>query len=214
MDALLKALDERSVVAASGKRNRSGASLRAGDEELSFSLTERLERRDHVRSSEEETREARTGWSSAPRFDFTPTGVLRLRLGGFESLGVRQNWSDGRRGQLESKLRDVVLGVDDARRALEARRQHWAEQNQRWEEERQRRVEEEQRREEERRRVDRLDVLAQSWERSERLRRFLGALEVAAKGLESRALAEWLEWGRRTADLVDPIPAVLAEMGA
>ena len=136
-----------------------------------------------------------------------------MRLGGFESLGVRQNWSDGRRGRLESKLGDVVLGVEDARLALEARRRHWAEQNRRWEEERKRRAEEEQRREEERRRVEHLEALAQRWERTDRLRRFLGAVEVAAKGQESRALVEWLEWGRRTAGLVDPIPAVLTEFG-
>ncbi len=213
MNALLKALNERSIVAVPGKGHGSKAALRVGEEELAFSLKERLQRRDHLLTSEEQEREARTGWSSAPRYDFTPTGALRLQLGGLDRLGVRQSWSDGRRARLESKLGDVVLGVEDARAALEERRRHWAEQHRRWEEERQQRFEEEQRREEERRRVERLEALAQRWERSERLRRFLGAVEVAAQKQESGALAEWLEWGRITANLVDPIPAVLAEMG-
>lgn len=147
-----------------------------------------------------------------------PSGRLRLTIERGEGKQVqRGTWNDSERCRLESQLGGVVSWLirtaNDAQRERaesQERQKTWeAHDEQRRAEADQKRSAEQQQRDEEAR-FKKLEEWASRWERSERLRAFLNAVQRAAEvnhgGLAADSdLARWLEWGRQRAASLDPI---------
>ena len=212
MDALLKALAARGFRASVKDGEEAGTVVELPEENVAIALEEKTRRQDHVLTKEESERKAKYGWSSAPRWDYEPTGSLQLRIKEVWGDGVRKTWSDGKR-RIEDALNDAVAGmivVADAKRQhridLERRRREWAEAERR-------RLELEQQRREEAERLKALEQEAAAWARSQQLRAYIDAVQEEALRLGASAepggqLHRWLEWARRHADRTDPLKAL------
>jgi hypothetical protein len=212
LDAFVKGIEERGFVP-KGHERKAGE-LRSSvvevlGEEIHVALEEAVQRTDHVLTREEEEYKRRHGWSSARKYDYSPTGLLCLRINERTDDRLRKLWSDGKRHRLEDCLNDVLAGliaVADAMRRdheeHERRAREWqAEQERLAELERQRHQEEDLRQE----------LLAQvdAWVRSQNIRRFIIAAERAAKegriSMSPERLQRWLEWAGSQADRLDPL---------
>ncbi len=205
MDGLLKGLESRGHLIQAGNAQAPANAVSVGGELVSISLFEKIAQSDHVKTKQELADEKSKGWSSAPRFDFTPTGRLVLQIDGLTWTGLRQRWSDGKRQRLEDCLGKFIAG-------LEAAAAHERDER-REREESQRRREEERLREEEQRRIGEhehaliadLEKQAGDWKKASALRAFLDAVDqlVPTSNRDSEFTA-WLGWARGVADELDP----------
>ena len=145
----------------------------------------------------------------SPRYRYTATGQLVLRITDRDLRNVRRAWRDGKRQALERQRNRFVVGLVAAaeekkaerRRAEEARKAH--EEWEREEAERQRR------RWEQERRIRLLEQDLASWAKSRRVREYIAAFRAAAAARESSIDAEsdlgrWLDWAMRYAGHLDP----------
>lgn len=157
--------------------------------------------------------DVRRGW--APKYDYKPSGQLRIRLGGLEGTGARQSWADGRRAKLDDKLGQVVVGIEAAAEALTQRRIELEARRARWEEERQRAEEQRQRCEQEQRRLNQLEVMSRRWAEAASIRSFVDEVKRAARArkVPDEDLEAWVAWALEAADRVDPVAKVLSELG-
>lgn len=141
LDAIARALDGRGLkLEPVGNRMR----VTLPPDSLSFSLAERIEKRAHVPSLEElskeellrkkQERDARMGiWSFSrerahPEFDFVRTGALSIQITNDYLDGLRRNWADGKRQRIESLLDVIVGGIVTYLAGVKAQR----EQRERW----------------------------------------------------------------------------------
>ena len=128
----------------------------------------------------------------APRFQVVGRGDLEIRI---DRSFHRRTVTDGKRGRLETRLNEVVVGLIESALAEKVDRTA-REAAHRAELERQRRAEEarEQARDEHAR-VTHLERLAAAAERHQRLRAFAGAIREATGELPAEgALQQWLSW--------------------
>jgi hypothetical protein len=141
LDAIARALDARGL-----KVEPAGTCIRVAlpPDNVTFSLVERIERRDHVPTMEELSREerrrkkqerdARLGiWSygrerAYPEFDFVRTGELSIQIADEYVRGLCRNWSDGKRQKIERLVDDIVAGITTYLAGVKAKR----EQRERW----------------------------------------------------------------------------------
>jgi len=211
MNALLTALEARGFRITVSATDKLETHVTVLGEPLQLRLEEKINRTPHVPTKEE----ARYP-SSAPRWDYAPSGDLTLRIHEYWPRGTRKSWSDGRRKKLDQMLNDVVRGlviVADAKRA-ERIEQERAEKE-RQEAARQRALIEQRRREEEER-LRTLERQAESWAKAQKLRAFVDEVERQAnsKGISlapGSKLVSWTEWAREHADHLDPIKLGSAE---
>lgn len=134
MDALLKAVEARGFKIAGTDGEKKGTYIELLGEKVEIALEEKTKREDHVLTKDEAERKAKYGWSSAPRWDYEPSGILQLRIKEIWGDGARKIWSDGKTQRLEEMLNDVVAGlivVAEAKRQyqieMERQRREWAE---------------------------------------------------------------------------------------
>jgi hypothetical protein len=208
MDALVKAIEARGFKITVSEKTATSVELLG--ETVAISLEEKAKREDHVLTKEESERKAKFSWSSAPRWDYHPSGILQLQINESWGRGVRKTWSDGRKYRLEEVLNNVVAGivvVAEAKRQeqieLERQRREWAEA------ERQR-LELEQSRREEAERLKALEQEVALWTRSQGIRAYVDAVEreVVKSGMAIESgskLHGWLAWARKSADRLDPL---------
>ncbi len=140
---------------------------------------------------------------------YQATGKLQLIIysGTWRSNAVRKRWTDAKIQRVENLIADFVVAL--MRTAVVLRREE--EENKQRELERQRRAQEmiklREQIEAEEKRVKQFDQWVESWERAERLRRFIAFYaETTSKWSADRQLhyKEWIEWANRQADRVDP----------
>jgi hypothetical protein len=138
--------------------------------------------------------------------DYTPTGILTIKVGRWPS----KSWKDTPRKQLEQRLGEVVAGIvvlageihakelEEARKAEEMRRAMA-----RYELLTKRRADEAER-------FKKLESQAKDWDRAEKLRAYISAVENEARiaGEISAELSNWLLWARAKADWLDPLVTV------
>jgi hypothetical protein len=114
---------------------------------LTFSLVERIEKRNHVPTMEElakeerqrkkQERDTRLGiWSfnrerAYPEFDFIRTGELSIQIADQYVRGLRRSWCDGKRQKVEGLVDDIVSGIITYLAGVKARR----EERERWQRE-------------------------------------------------------------------------------
>lgn len=210
LDALLRAVEERSIRVTWPKEEGARLTLSGGSVELGVCLSEILESKPHVVTPEEEAHR-KQDWSwSPPKRDYQATGLLRIALLGDETTSVRHTWSEGRKKKkLEESLGEVIAGIEPLVRAIEAVK----EERERWHRQL---AEEQKKREEERRRheefVRRGGVVAKAAEalrQSQLVRRFAITVGNSPKleqlNTESlRLVRELLAFCSEYADSIDP----------
>jgi hypothetical protein len=148
LDAMLAALEERKMQIVWTNEDNASLHIVCDAEKVGLALEEILDRKAHTPTEQEAARHKREYWWSPPKWDYRPTGLLRICLLNGETTGARRTWSERKERRLESQLGAVVLGIGtlvDSIKKVEAERQRrrdeWAAKERRQQEERQEREE-------------------------------------------------------------------------
>jgi len=167
---------------------------------------------DHELSEDEKASKRHGTLYYAPRWDYQPSGELRLHLTRADSSYVRRTWKDGVRLKLEDQVKTVLLALLDESLAIKAERerQRLAEIERR----RQEKLEMEQsaRRAANGELVHALEAQAGAWWRARFLRSYVRALRRAlgTERLMAKRQTEtvdFLEWAGHYLDQLDPLCA-------
>jgi hypothetical protein len=209
LDAIFAAFEERGMQIV--WPNEENASLRVvcETENIGFALEEILDRKAHTPTEEEEARHKRDYWWSPPKWDYQPTGLLRICLLNGETTGARRTWSERKERSLESQLGAVVLGIVtlvESIKKVEAERQRRRDE---WAEKERRREEERREREEFTRKTDVIRKAAQALQESQLVRKLAVCLgnspHLPKLPFESfQQMQGILEWCSEYADRIDP----------
>jgi hypothetical protein len=211
MDTLVKALESRGFDISVAKEPPFSTSVSVMDEVIAFALNEDLNRTEKKLTAAQTKEKEKYPWMySRQEYDYSPNGVLSLRIKSDDSLKTRKTWSDGRRQRLEECLNSFVGGLIKAAIAikhLRAERERWERE---WQEERRQREEAERIRREEEEKLKDLDEEVASWHQSQKIRSYIDA--VKKWGIQKYGeikpdskLQQWLTWATRQADRLDPL---------
>lgn len=206
MDTLIKQLERRGHSVQIGGRGKE-TELVLAEGQVSFRLDERTTRTAPPSPPSRTRRKGRTElevlavWR--PSHVMLPTGEFSLEFGRYRLGGCKSVWKDRPGMPLERQLKDVLAAVPSWEAALRIRRLE--------EEGREVRAQEFERQRVERARIQevlRLQRTAlvrnvRSWERAERLRRFLMAAE--AKLAPTDETLVWMEWTKSQIEALDPL---------
>ena len=160
------------------------------DEPLTLRIDERRRQFDHVPTESEIANKKAGRYVWAPRFDFEPSGELRLHLFDADSSLDRRTWKDTKAHPLETQTLKVLHGLLD--RALELKRDREEQRLRdlaRREHQRQQALDHERRIANEKL-IQELERQAGAWNRAQLLRRYLRA---ARRSLGDRDV-EFLSW--------------------
>ncbi len=146
-------------------------------------------------------------YPSIPQYDYIPSGVLSLAIGGYPN---KSTWNDTKLRKLGDRIEEIVVGICVC---VENTKQFELEQ-QRKELERERARQRyeffKSRRTEELKKLELAELQAKNLDRADSLRRLADRKEQAAlsNGRISEELNDWLEWARAKADAIDPTKLV------
>jgi len=214
-DTLIKELTRQSIGVRIDKDRKETVPTVEGTD-VTLMLSEHVRRTPHEETPQEKRakelywsrsrRDPSVSFPFTPRFDFHPTGVLTITAGHWPS----RSWKDTPLTRLENRLAEVVAGIVllaadiRAKDAEEARRQ-----------ERHRQAKERheflmQRLENEKKKFGQLEADAGNWERAQRIRCYVEAVEQDAvrQSSETSELRQWVAWARAKADWLDPLIVV------
>jgi cell division protein FtsB len=127
-----------------------------------------------------------------------------------DRLGIRAQWSDGKKQRVENCLNSFIAGLVTASHAIKKHREDEARREREREEQQRRYAQAQRSRWEEEQRVEKLDQQMSNWKRAQGVRAYAQAIEEFAVrnygklDLESE-LGKWVSWIRRYADKIDPI---------
>ncbi len=208
-DALLSALEQANYQLTWPKPYDVPLTVTVLEEPLTFQISEAVERTGHKATSSEKSRQRLEPWWQGQRWDYQPTGRLKLAIGRSEHLGVRCSWSDGKKRRVEDILGHFLVSLAAVAKALKRQREERAERERKWAEGRKREAELAARRAEYERRAKAVESLARSWDQSKSVRAFAERLSSQAEqsGVpeeqrqDIRAMAEW---AIRHAGFIDP----------
>lgn len=209
LDALFQSFEQHNVQVLWPKDDKANLTLMHESETIGFCLSEILECRPHMASKEETERKKRDYWWSAPKWDYQPTGLLRISLLCGETTSTRKTWSEGKKRRIEECLGGVIVGIGvlvEAIKKVKADRQRWHEE---YEARQKRQREEEERAREFSRRGDVISKAAQALHQSQLVRRLAVCLGNSAhlNKLDNESLTpmrELLEWCSEYANHIDP----------
>jgi hypothetical protein len=209
LNALFAGFEQHGVQVVWPKDDKANLTLLYESETIGFCLSEILEAKAHVPSKEETERKKRDYWWSAPKWDYQPTGSLRISLLCGETTSTRKTWSDGKKRRLEEWLGEVIVGVDVLVRAIKKvkmDRQRWHEE---FEAKQKRHREEEERAREFARKGEVISKAAQALQQSQSVRQLAVCLGNSAhlNKLNNESLSqmrELLEWCSEYANRIDP----------
>jgi len=207
LDALLASFDTAGLSVSVDQAKTPVLRIRVEDEEIGLSVTEKIYRKNHVKTEAE--RHMREYWR-IPRYNYIPSGLLTLELHASVPYKTRTSWSDGKRQRLENLTSEIIRGtiavakaqaqkrIDDEKARLEA-----AERHRQWEEA-------EDRRRREAQQAKHLAKMATQWAEAQRLREFIAEVEACQAGLQNievhgMTISEWLAAARQYADTADPL---------
>jgi hypothetical protein len=177
---------------------------------IGFRIDERKRQIDHVLTAAEQEDRRRGRHFYAPKWDYEPTGELRLHLIEPDSTYTYGTWKDGKRRGVEDQIISIMRGLFT--RSQDKKR--W--RNERELKERQQRKEEElerersKRRERQRELIEKLELQAGAWMRARMLRAYI---RVARKSLGQHAIfasvdterVNFFEWAQCYVDQLDPL---------
>ncbi|TPE62626.1 hypothetical protein FJQ54_05410 [Sandaracinobacter neustonicus] len=211
LDAFAKACHERGFEFQPGKpghRYAGFAAVTVDGIALYPVIDERMQRVTYRLTEQDIRRKQRGEWIYTPNWSYIPTGEVTLKIEGAYGTGLQSSWKDLKRQKLEERLGEVML-------ALRALSRHKIEEKQKAEE-RQRQYEQIQKERaalreriaEEARAVEALEGQARDWNRAERMRIYIDAVEARARDIgELEEKLGWLNWARQQADRLDPLTA-------
>lgn len=212
MDALLKAIEERGMrVTVKDQEYRSKTLVEVDGEEIDVRLMEVIGESARQPTAEERLQEQRYpslygGRKYVRRFLTAQLGIsvdARFRSN-------RRKWSEKDGKRLEDRLNTVIAFMFRTAEVIKERRRRYAEQERQWEEARRLREEAERRRRKREQRIERLQKDAAAWHKATRIRRYIDAVEAAARADgrtidETGSLHHWIQWARRHAEKIDPL---------
>jgi hypothetical protein len=116
VDALIKALEARGFPVSTGEGESAKPLVEVLGQKVGFSLEEQIQQRERQPDPEEPRgryqsmfdRQSRPG--PLPKYDYTPTGRLSVRIFNTLGSGYRQTWSDGQRS-LDNMLNSFINGL-------------------------------------------------------------------------------------------------------
>jgi hypothetical protein len=207
-NGLFTACEEHSIQVVWPKEDSSSLTLVQESETVGFCISEILESKAHTPSKEDIDRKKKDYWWSAPKWDYTPTGLLRISLLSGETTSTRKNWSDGKKHRLEECLGEVIAGVGvlvQAIKKVKADRKRWHEE---FEAEQKRRREEAERAREIARKGEVIVKAAQALHQSQLIRRLAVRLgnSVHFDKLDNESqnqMRELLTWCAEYANRID-----------
>lgn len=208
-DALFTACEEHRIQVVWPKEEGASLTLIHESEPVGFCISEVLETRAHTPSKEDIDRKKKDHWWSVPKWDYTPTGLLRISLLSGETTSTRKNWSDSKKHRLEECLGEVIAGVGvlvQAIKKVKADRKRWHEE---FEAEQKRRREEAERAREIARRGEVIVKVAQALHQSQLIRRLAMCLgnPVHFDKLDNESQSQMralLAWCAEYANRIDP----------
>lgn len=181
-------------------------------EPITLRIDERRRQSDHVMTEQEKADQKRGTLFWMPRFDFAPSGELRLHATEPEHSYRSTTWKDTRTRPLETQAQKILHGLLTI--ALDRRRHREEERLRQIEERKQERLRElvRQRRAAHGKLIHTLEAQAGAWHRAQYLRRYLRA---ARRTLGSRTLTvelesqstDFLAWAERYVNQLDPLHA-------
>jgi IS5 family transposase len=221
MDALLKALEARGWpidIEHEGKHSTSTVVL---EERVFFFLDEKTARSDHIPTAEEKREAREHSWRTPPKWDFKPSGLLRLQIIDANYERTRTVWTDGEKGKqrLEALLNDFLIGAVKAAEGIKRRRAQWAAAEKRRKEEAVREIERQQLRYLEETRARELDRQTEAFERVTRIRAYLakareaGRVYLPMEAVQITTLQGWIDWATTYADRIDPFRKEAEQIG-
>jgi hypothetical protein len=211
MDTLVKALETRGFDIAVKKEPPFSTTVSVVDESIEFALNEDLNRTERKLTAAQIKDKEKHPWMySRQEYDYSPNGILYLRIKNDDSLNIRKTWSDGRRQRLEDCLNSFVGGLAKAAIAIKHLRTEREQRELRWQEEKRQREESERIRREDEEKMKTLDREVASWQRSQQIRSYIEA--VKKWGIQKYGeikpdsnLQQWLTWATKQADRLDPL---------
>ncbi|MDP3370639.1 MAG: hypothetical protein Q8M32_12440 [Brevundimonas sp.] len=209
IDAFVKALAVRRIEVRMHGDGSGGAGIMIADEPGRITIEEASQRQAHKSTDAEKARTRRYGYSTAPMYDFVPSGVMTIQISSAKYRdGVRSLWKDGRTRKIEACLNELMIGLYlAARSATEAKRKA-AIREQRAEEENARRAALRLDRATAQRQLDDLEARSLAWDKAQRMRAFIAAFEVSRRqptGVLSEEESLWVTECSRHADRLDPL---------
>jgi hypothetical protein len=184
-----------------------------GGHPLGVVVYEEQDRVPHVTIPVEQRRAEREPWRRIPAHDFVPSGRIAVKLtNGHEHR--RSVWADGRSGQMEDHLPQILQELELRAAFAEARRleeeQRTADERRRWEAA----VENAKARLREAHRAQVLQRQLDDWKQVRELDEYLRAMEETIAGMESgevRAAAlKWCSWANEYRTSLDPLRGPIA----
>ena len=181
-------------------------------EPLTLRIDERRRQSDHVMTEQEQADKKAGRYVWMPRFDYAPSGELRLHLSEPDHNWTHKTWKDTKTHPLETQLRKILHGLLsialERQRRREAQRLSLSEIAER-ERARQQAILRERRTANDKL-VHTLEAQAGAWHRARYLRAYLRA---ARRALDSRTLTvdllgtptDFLSWAERYVNQLDPL---------
>ncbi|MFJ3366569.1 hypothetical protein [Pseudomonas sp. NPDC086251] len=149
----------------------------------------------------------------SPQFEWTSTGELTFQIEARMDYGERKNWKDTKTAPLEKKLSSILAGLSSASVSIKVLREKEEARDREWAEDERRRLERARTSETQRRLRRSLVKHTEQWERAERLRAFIKAVEDRlniAPLADPKMVQPWIDWARKQADRLDPLQESLA----
>jgi hypothetical protein len=179
------------------------------DEKLRFSVSEKLQRKDH-KLTKDEIASGKTEYWQVPRWDFTPTGILKCTLESMEFSHIKQSWADGKRQKVEHCLGEMFATFAVTANAVKKYREDRAEAERKRIEEQKLAYERQRQRDEYNRKAEIITKFSKSWEEGKLLRDFAAALKTDTDLRElpeeqKQELYAIAEFASRHAHFVDPL---------
>ncbi len=213
LDALFIAVDSAGYKIEWPSPCNSRLHVTALNENISLSISELIERKQHKTTQDEISRQKADRWWTPPRWDYTLTGRLKLILQSTEASHLQHTWTEGKKRKLESCVGEVFMGFEATANAVKKYREDCAEAARQRAEE-QKRAEKRRRQEEEYNcKFEVISKFVQAWTEANRLREFAASLKESARSpavpVEQKlGILRILDWIERHANYVDPLTDV------
>ncbi len=174
-----------------------------GEDSVPIFIKEIQKRIDHIPTENE----LKNSLWSIPSYDYIRTGKLHFGIDSYHAK--RKNWRDMEAKIIEDQIGEIVLWIMEAIHVEKVKREERETEKQRWLEEQ--RIQEQlaERKEKELKQLELLNQCAQNWEKAERIRKLLDAVELkyANDGTEEekQILNDWVKWASEKAEFLDPL---------
>jgi len=175
-------LEEHNFTIRWPKEDGSKLCVLALEEELSLAISEKVDAVPHTLTEQEVARQKRGQWIYPPKWDYRPTGNLRLSIEGAPQ-GIRHSWGDGVEQRVEDCIGKFLSSLPIVAHARKKEREERRRRDREWEEEAKRREERRAKQEEHRRRGEVLNKLAARWRDAQLVRDFALAFAKASRQL-------------------------------